>query len=110
MLPMNFIVPDEEKYICGRCGETVTGGRYNNHCLNCLWSKHLDDKTPGDRASKCRSPMEPTGVIQKSGKWRIIHQCLKCKKQTVVDSSPKDNIELIIKLSQSPIGDKIKYE
>ena len=105
MLLMSFIVPDEEKYICGHCGKIVTGGRYNNHCPNCLWSKHLDDKIPGDRASKCKSLMEPTGVIQKGGKWRIVHQCPKCKKKTTVDSSPKDNIDLIIELSQHPLSD-----
>lgn len=104
MALMGFKVPDEKNYICGHCGETVTGGRYNNHCPRCLWSKHLDDKIPGDRASKCRSLMEPTGIVQKSGTWRIIHQCLKCKKKTVVDAAPKDNIDLIIKLSQQPIS------
>jgi len=100
---MNFIVPKVEKYTCGRCGKIVTGGRYNNHCPNCLWSKHLDDQIPGDRASKCKSLMKPIGIIQKNGKWRIVHQCLGCKKKTTVDSSPKDNVNLIIKLSQSPL-------
>jgi hypothetical protein len=103
---MNFIVPDKEKYICRQCGETVNGGRYNNHCPHCLWSKHLDDKIPGDRASKCKSLMEPIGVIQKDGKWRIIHQCLSCKENTVVDSSPEDDSNLIIKLSQRPLPGK----
>ncbi len=102
---MNFIVPDEKKYPCGRCGETVAGGRYHNHCPSCLWSKHLDDKLPGDRASKCRALMEPVGVTQKKGKWRIIHRCIGCDKHTVVDSMPEDNIDLIIKLSQLPLPD-----
>jgi len=100
---MNFIVPEVKEYICEHCGETITGGKYNNHCPHCLWSKHLDDKIPGDRASKCKSLMEPIGVIQKNSKRRIVHQCFECKKNTVVDSSPKDNIDLIIKLSQSPL-------
>lgn len=106
MLLMNFIVPDEEKYICGHCEGNVIGGRYNNHCPHCLWSKHLDDKIPGDRASDCKSLMEPTGVIQKAGRWRIIHQCLKCKKKTIVDSSPEDDSDLIIELSRRPLPDK----
>ena len=104
-LIMNFIVPKVEKYVCGQCGKIVIGGRYNNHCPNCLWSRHLDDKIPGDRASKCKSLMEPIGVVQKDGKWRIIHQCLKCKKKTVVDSSVEDNSNLIIELSQRPMSD-----
>lgn len=106
MLFMSFIVPDEEKYTCGHCGENVTGGRYNNHCPSCLWSKHLDDKIPGDRASKCRLLMEPIGVIQKNGARRIVHRCLGCKKKTVMDSSPKDNIDLIIKFSQRPLSNE----
>lgn len=100
----NFLVPEIENYACGNCGETIAGGRYNNHCPHCLWSKHLDDKVPGDRASQCQSLMKPVGVIQKSGTWRIVHQCLGCKKNTVIDSIPEDNIDLIIELSQSPLS------
>lgn len=106
MLLMNFIVPKVEKYTCGHCGENVIGGRYNNHCPRCLWSKHLDDKIPGDRASKCRSLMKPVGVMQKNGAWRIVHQCLRCKKNTIVNSSPEDDSDLIIELSRRPLPDK----
>ena len=98
---MNFIVPKVEKYSCGHCGKIVTGGRYNNHCPHCLWSKHLDDQIPGDRASNCRSLMEPTGVIQKNGKWRIVHRCAGCQKHTVVDSAAEDDKDLIIELSRT---------
>ncbi|MEK7129489.1 MAG: RNHCP domain-containing protein, partial [Patescibacteria group bacterium] len=48
-----FLVPKEEPYECEHCGTSVMGGRYNNHCPSCLWSKHVDDKIPGDRASDC---------------------------------------------------------
>lgn len=99
----NFIVPEKEKYICGHCGETVAGGRYNNHCPRCLWSKHLDDKIPGDRSSECQALMEPVGVTQRKGKWRIVHQCAGCKKRTVVDTAAEDNLDLIIELSQLPL-------
>ena len=40
----NFLVPEQEPYICGNCGIEIMGGRYNNHCPKCLWSKHLDDR------------------------------------------------------------------
>lgn len=102
----NFIVPDEEKYACGHCGKIIAGGRYNNHCPHCLWSKHVDDQIPGDRASKCHAMMEPIGVFQKGGRWRIVHQCAGCKKNTVVDSVSEDDSELIIELSQHPLPDK----
>lgn len=99
----NFIVPEREKYLCGHCGENVAGGRYHNHCPHCLWSKHLDDKVPGDRASRCQALMEPVGVLQRKGAWRVVRQCTGCKKHTVVDSIPKDDFDLITKLSQLPL-------
>lgn len=99
----NFFVHETEEYSCGNCGESVIGGRYNNHCPHCLWSKHLDEKIPGDRASECKALMEPVGVVQKGGAWRIIHHCTVCNKYGVVDSVPEDNFDLIVELSQKPI-------
>lgn len=96
----NFLVPEQESYICEHCSTTVMGGRYNNHCPNCLWSKHVDKEIPGDRESDCGGMMSPTGVLQKHGKWRIKQECKKCGKNFVVDSAASDNFDLIIKLSQ----------
>ena len=101
----NFIVPETEEYTCGNCGTKVLGGRYNNHCPHCLWSRHLDDKIPGDRSSKCKAMTEPVGVLQKGGHWRIIHQCTGCHKYAVVDSAPADNFDAIIELSKKPVPD-----
>jgi DNA-directed RNA polymerase subunit RPC12/RpoP len=101
----NFIVPPKEEYTCGHCGKTVAGGRYHNHCPYCLWSKHLDDKVPGDRAAECQALMEPVGVTSKKSTWRIVHQCTGCGKHTVVDSAAEDNLDLIIGLSQLPLPD-----
>ncbi len=99
----NFLVPGEEPYLCEHCGTAVVGGRYNNHCPSCLWSKHVDDKIPGDRISKCQGMMEPIAVIQKKGKWRILQKCQKCDHRFIVDSTLGDNLALIIQLSQNPI-------
>ena len=104
----NFLVPEKEKYTCEHCGRVVEGGRYNNHCPHCLWSKHLDEELPGDRASKCRALMEPIGVTQKKGEWRIIHKCTRCYKYTVVDSAPKDDFDLIIQLIKKSLPDDYK--
>ena len=55
-----------------------TDGHYRNHCPVCLWSLHVDD-LPGDRASECRAPMEPIGLVEKSGKgWQVVHRCTRC--------------------------------
>ncbi len=101
-LKKNFLVPEQELYACEHCGETVLGGRYNNHCPSCLWSKHVDDRIPGDRKSDCKGMMAPRAVVQRHGKWRIVHECIKCGKEFTVDSSVADNFDLIIKLSQKP--------
>ncbi|MFH1561380.1 MAG: RNHCP domain-containing protein [Patescibacteria group bacterium] len=98
----NFIVRPIEEYRCEHCGQLVAGGRYNNHCPSCLWSKHLDRDLPGDRKSNCLGMMEPIGAVQKGNRWRIIHRCLNCDQQTIVDNSPQDNFEKIILLSTNP--------
>lgn len=52
-----------------------------NHCPHCLYSKHMDKETPGDRAADCGSRMKPIGLAFKKkdgglGELSIIHQCL----------------------------------
>lgn len=99
----HFIVPRESTYLCEHCGHQVLGGRYNNHCPACLWSKHLDKLIPGDRASTCLGLMQPVAVIQKHGSWRIVHVCLKCGHQFTVDSAPGDNVEVIIQIASNQL-------
>lgn len=99
----NFLVPEKEMYTCGNCGQPVEGGRYNNHCPSCLWSKHVDDKIPGDRASTCQGLMKPIGILQKKGNFRIQQECTSCGKVGVVDASPADNRDVIINLSTLPV-------
>ena len=99
----NFLVPEQEPYICGNCGIEIMGGRYNNHCPQCLWSQHVDDKIPGDRSSDCQGMMKPVGVFQKKGKWRIKQECTKCEHTFIIDSSPEDDFSIIIELSKTPL-------
>ena len=50
---------------CGHCkmmvGALPSGGRNRNHCPYCLYSRHVDTNTPGDRAATCGSSMRPIG-------------------------------------------------
>lgn len=101
----NFLVPDREAYECGNCGEIVMGGRYNNHCPKCLWSRHMDDQVPGDRLSKCKAMMEPIGSKQEKGKWRIVHECVECGKKMIVDVNADDDFDLVVKLSLGGVID-----
>ncbi len=78
----NFIHLNEG-FVCQNCGLEVPAqkGSCRNHCTKCLYSLHVDDQVPGDRASKCKGLMEPTGLEYKSKKgYQIIHKCQKCGK------------------------------
>jgi hypothetical protein len=71
-----------EWFACVHCGQPIAaeafGTQHRNHCPYCLWSRHVDE-TPGDRASECRSAMEPIAVwARPGGDWAIIHRCRGC--------------------------------
>lgn len=73
----------DQAFKCGYCrsfiGAPVTGGRNRNHCPNCLYSKHVDLKRPGDRLCECGSLMAPVGIFSRpNGEEMILHRCLGC--------------------------------
>lgn len=73
-----------EEFKCGRCrtfvGPPVSGGSHRNHCPLCLYSRHVDRQTPGDRLSDCRSLMAPAGTwFRRNGEQVIVHRCLGCE-------------------------------
>jgi hypothetical protein len=60
-------------------GPPPSGGRNRNHCPLCLYSRHVDLATPGDRGSDCGALMEPAGVFERrNGEEVIVHRCLRC--------------------------------
>ena len=72
-----------ESFKCGHCkafiGPTISGGRHRNHCPLCLYSRHVDDRRMGDRASECRALMEPIGsFFRPKGEQVVVHRCLGC--------------------------------
>lgn len=87
-----------ENFVCDNCGNRVTGNGYTDHCPFCLWGKHVD-VNPGDRAAECGGSMEPLGVEERSGVYRIRYQCRKCEHSFVVKTAGNDDSEAIIKLS-----------
>ncbi|HZQ97198.1 MAG TPA: RNHCP domain-containing protein [Chloroflexota bacterium] len=79
---LSFMLHAEE-FRCRRCKLMVfpvpSGGHHRNHCPYCLWSRHVDRRVPGDRASDCGSLMRPVGVIVRpSGEQAVLHRCLGC--------------------------------
>jgi len=61
--------------------QPVTNGSYRNHCPFCLWSLHVDDVRPGDRASGCRAPMQPVGIRRSRKGFQVVHRCTGCGRQ-----------------------------
>jgi hypothetical protein len=94
---------------CQRCRLDVPadapGSRYRNHCPNCLWSRHLDDDTPGDRASDCGSSMEPIAItVRGGGEWVLVHRCLACDEIHLNRSAGDDNPLLLLRLAIRPLA------
>ncbi len=104
----------QKDFKCQNCNYLVKtvgyiGTRNRNHCPKCLYSKHVDEKVPGDRKSKCMGLMKPLGITfkkekgdkygnKKQGEIMIIHECEKCKKisknRIAADDSNKKVLEL----------------
>ncbi|WP_170958214.1 MULTISPECIES: RNHCP domain-containing protein [Bacillus] len=75
-------INENKGFVCEHCNKNVfplSNGSYRNHCPFCLYSKHLDDKMPGDRQSKCKGMMEPVQLKYHSKKgYQIVHSCKNC--------------------------------
>ena len=68
-------------FVCLNCGLHVvkcTNGSYRNHCPECLYSLHVDNR-PGDRSSGCGGLMKPERIIYHARKgYQIVHRCEEC--------------------------------
>ena len=55
------------------------------------------------RASECRAPMEPIGLVEKSGKgWQVVHRCTACghrqPNRLVREGDAPDDLDLVLSL------------
>jgi hypothetical protein len=81
---------------CENCGKDNLKATKTcrNHCSYCLFSKHVDGATPGDRLSKCGGLMEPITVDYKAKKsYQIIHRCIKCGTKKINKIAEDDNLD-----------------
>ncbi|MDR1494640.1 MAG: RNHCP domain-containing protein [Rickettsiales bacterium] len=85
-----------EDFVCENCGQFVKGNGFTNHCPNCLYSKHVDIN-PGDRACSCRGMMRPISLVQRSGGFVVLQECVKCHFQRNNKVLETDNLEKLIK-------------
>lgn len=94
---------------CTRCGLDVPvhaqGTAHRNHCPNCLWSRHVDDRTPGDRAADCGSAMEPIAIsVRGDGEWVLVHRCVRCDAVRLNRSAGDDNPLALLRLAVRPLA------
>ena len=94
---------------CGYCHLDVStdahGTAHRNHCPNCLWSRHLDDDTPGDRDARCGALMEPIAItVRGDGEWVLVHRCGNCDVLHLNRSAGDDNPLILLRLAVKPLA------
>lgn len=76
------------------------GTMHRNHCPSCLWSRHLDEHVPGDRAAACAGSMEPIAVrVRDDGEWAVVHRCRGCATVRVNRIAGDDNAYVLHNLA-----------
>src|SRR5687768_8345312 len=80
-------------------GPPLSGGHHRNHCPYCLYSRHVDGKTPGDRSSECGSSMAPVATFTRaSGEHVLVHRCLGCGVERHNRIAADDDFDLVLTL------------
>ena len=98
----NFIrVPED--FVCENCGERISGSGYTNHCPKCLYSKHVDEKIPGDRKSNCGGLMAPIGLDRRRGRYIIVHKCLSCGQTSRNTAAEGDDFDALLDLARRQV-------
>lgn len=81
------------------------GTAHRNHCPNCLYSKHVDDRIPGDRAAECGARMEPLSIaVRGDGEWVIIHRCTGCDELSANRVAGDDSPLLLVRVAARPLA------
>jgi hypothetical protein len=96
-----------EVFKCRHCHRFVCppayGTHHRNHCPFCLFSRHVDDRRPGDRISACGGSMEPIGSFQRpNGEHVLVHRCLACGLERFNRIAADDDFDLVLALPSLP--------
>jgi predicted RNA-binding Zn-ribbon protein involved in translation (DUF1610 family) len=91
-------IKNKENFVCQKCGASVVGNGYTNHCPECLWSRHVD-VFPGDREGDCGGMMEPVRVEVKNKEYTIIHRCQKCEIERPNKAVKEDSFQMLVQIS-----------
>lgn len=97
---MKQFVMKDEQFICEHCHQLVNKANYTarDHCPHCLYSKHVDIN-PGDRMNTCHGLLKPIGIEKFKNSFKIVYQCMKCKKTHKNIMIHDDDMDIIIELS-----------
>ena len=102
-------VRNTDTFRCRNCKLDVPmwapGTAHRNHCPNCLWSRHLDDDSPGDRDSDCGASMEPIAIaVRGDGEWVIVHRCRNCDELHLNRIAGDDTPLILLRLAVKPLA------
>lgn len=92
-----------DEFRCRHCrmfvGVLPSGGRHRNHCPRCLYSRHVDGRTPGDRAADCGGSMAPEATfLRRNGEHVLVHRCLDCGFERANRIAADDDFVLVLRL------------
>ncbi len=102
--PRKNFIHLNEGFVCLNCHQKISASTEScrNHCPFCLYSKHVDLITPGDRQNPCQGKMKPIFLDQSRKKgYIIIHQCEKCGQIKKNKTAPDDNFEALMNLCKT---------
>jgi hypothetical protein len=107
-------------FTCAHCRGFVSanpdlaGVNNRNHCPYCLWSRHLDLYSGGDRLCACKGPMKPVGLTLKrankkylqpgQGELMIIHHCQECGGVSINRMAADDDNETLLEVFQGSLS------
>jgi hypothetical protein len=99
----------QRTFRCRNCRLDVSmdapGTRHRNHCPTCLWSRHLDERSPGDRSADCGAGMEPVAVcVRPDGEWALVHRCASCDAVRMNRIAGDDNPLALMHLAVRPLA------
>jgi len=110
----------ERSFVCEQCGLDVDsepiGTDHRNHCPSCLWSRHLDGKTPGDRSAHCGGMMKPVVLTfkyeqEKTGELMLVHKCMLCgavSKNRIAGDDKPESVECLFQKCLELSAEEIK--
>jgi hypothetical protein len=104
---------------CAHCNTIVSsahllsGVNNRNHCPYCLWSRHMDLYTAGDRLSACKAPMQPLALTTKRGRNKygsgrgelmLVHLCTGCGNVSLNRIAADDDAETLLEVFNASLA------